>query len=121
MNTDILDAHIKKINKTTALVKDYLENDTYFLEEIPRTSITFNSKHIAEFKMERTAILADSPLCCQIASSYASLGNMKHVGAAFKLEPEQVRRLLRQHCKHSLFTVHNHPEGIEDRKELTMP
>jgi hypothetical protein len=123
MNTDILDAHIKKINKLTALVKDYLENDTYFLEEIPRTSVTFNSKHIAEFKMERELILNDLPLCCQIASSYSSTGNMKQVGDAFKLNPTQVQRLIRKHCKHTLFTVYNNQEGIAVHETLlqTLP
>ena len=116
MNTDILDAHIKKLSKKTAFVKDYLENDTYFLEDIPKTSINFNSKHIAEFLMERAVILTDLPLCCQIAASYSSTGNMKQVGEGFKLDPEQVRRLLRQHCKHSLLTVHNHPEGIANHE-----
>lgn len=75
MNTDILDAHIRKLTKTTAEVRDYLQNDTYYLEDISRTSINFNSKHIAEFTLDRPVILSELPLCCQIAASYSSSGN----------------------------------------------
>jgi hypothetical protein len=117
MDTDILDAHIKKLSKQLAVVKDYLKNSTYFLYAIPRTSLNFNSKHIAEFTMEKPAILKDLPLCCQVAASYSSTGNMKQVGDAFKLDPTQIRRLIRQHCKHSLLTVDLQRGGIQNHKE----
>ncbi len=121
MNTDILDAHIKKITKRVAKVKDYLQNDTYFLEDIPKTTINFNSKHIAEFKMERTLILSELPLCCQVAASYSSTGNMGQVATAFKLEKMQIQRLIRKHCQHTLVTRNEHPEGIDRHESLPEP
>lgn len=121
MNTDILDAHIKKLTKKVAKVKDYLQNDTYFLEDIPKTTINFNSKHIAEFKMERTLILTDLPLCCQVAFSYGQKVSTAQIAQAFKLHKEEVRRLLQEHCKHSADTRHNHPEGIDRHESVSQP
>lgn len=118
MNTDILDAHIIKLSKTLAKVKDYLQNDTYFLEDIPRTKINFNSKHIAEFKFEKPAILSDLPLCCQIASSYGQKVSIGQIAQAFNMHKEEVRRLLQVHCQHSIVTRHNHPEGTANHKSL---
>lgn len=113
MDTDILDAHIRKVTKTLAVVDDRLQNLSYYLEDICKTSINFNSKHIAEFTMDKQAIVTELPLCCQIAAMYSSTGNMKQIANAFTLNPEQVRRKLREHCKHSLFTVYNNQGGME--------
>jgi hypothetical protein len=118
MNTDILDAHIVKVTKTLAKVKDYLQNDTYFLEDIPRTKINFNSKHIAEFKMERTAILSELPLCCQIAASYGRKVSTQQIATAFNLHKEEVRRLIQEHCRHSYDTRNNLQEGKPSHQSL---
>jgi len=117
MDTDILDAQVKKLSKTLALVKDYLQNESYFLEDISRTSINFNSKHIAIFNMEKEAILTELPLCCQVAVTYSSNGNMKATGKAFNLEAEEIKRLLVKHIKHTLLTDNNHQVGIEAHEE----
>jgi hypothetical protein len=110
LDTDILDAHIKKLNKYTAKVKDYLQNESYFLEDIPRTSLNFNSKHIAKFVMERP-IEPTTRLCCQAARIYADTGSYKNIQMALNKSPEQVRRLLREHCEHSIVTTHKHHDG----------
>jgi hypothetical protein len=54
LNTDILDAKIRKLNKTTAQIIDYHNHTKYILRHIPETTIKHDSKHIAEFKMEGT-------------------------------------------------------------------
>jgi hypothetical protein len=121
MDTDILDAQVKKISKTLAIVKDYLQNESYFIEDIPRTSITFNSKHIAIFNMEKEAIMADLPLCCQVAVVYGNTGSYDNIQKTFDLKPEQVRRLLREHCKHSTLTPHYHQDGMIAHEEPPKP
>jgi hypothetical protein len=121
MNTDILDAHIRKVTKTLAYVKDYLQNDTYYLEGIPRTSINFNSKHIAEFLMEKETITTDMPLCCQVAAIYGKKVSTSQIAKAFNLHKEEVRRLLQDHCKHSTGTGHNSLGGVTIHKESSEP
>jgi hypothetical protein len=118
MDTDILDAHIKKLAKPIAIVKDYLQNESYFIEDIPRTSINFNTKRIAEFVMDKKPILSDMPLCCQAAAIYASTGKYKNVEMALNKHPEQVKRLIREHCRHSLLTTHTPQVGLPNREEL---
>jgi hypothetical protein len=112
MDTDILDAHIKKQSKQVAIVKDYLHGESYFLYDIPKTSINFNSKHIAEFTMNKEADLTKLPLCCRVAAAYATCGKLEGAGKPFGLFPQQVKRLLQEHCRHSVLTINNHPEGI---------
>ncbi len=117
MDTDILDVHIKKLAKTLAICRDYLHGETYFLYDIPRTSINFNSKHIAEFTMEKTPILSELPKCCQVAAIYSSTGRMENAAQAFGLAREQVKRLLREHCRHTLVTSNDKHVGIEAQQE----
>jgi len=117
MNTDILDAHIRKLTKTVAYVKDYLQNDSYFLEAIPKTSINFNSKHIAEFTMQRTTVVSELPLCCQIAESYGRKISTAQIAQAFKMHKEEVRRLLQEHCRHSHDTRNSFHDGMPKHKE----
>lgn len=121
LNTDILDLHIKKLSKNVAIVRDYLDNSTYFLYAIPRTSINFNSKDIADFKMKPDTLLSEMPLCCQVATIYGSTGSYKNIMTAFKLKPEQVRRLLREHCQHSAITNHNKHDGIQKHEKEDEP
>jgi len=121
MDTDILDAHIKKFSKTLAVVKDYLQNESYFLEGICKTSINFNSKHIAEFLMEKKPILSDLSPCCQAAVYYRQHKNYAKVANIMNLKPEQVKRLILSHLEHTEFTVHIHQEGIVNHRELVSP
>ena len=52
LNTDILDARIRKLSRVTAKVIDYTNHAIYTIHGIPKTSIRHNSKDIALFKME---------------------------------------------------------------------
>lgn len=117
MNTDILDAHIKKLTKTVAHVRDYLQNESYFIEGIPRTSINFNSKHIAEFKMEKQIELSKLRQCCQIAHYYRLNHNYQLTGNIFNLDPTQVKRKLLEHLEHTELTVDDRPDGIRNHRE----
>ena len=116
MDTDILDAHIKKLRKDTAIVKDYLENESYFLEDICKTSINFNSKHIAEFKLEKEIRREELPICCQIALSYTDTKNFADTAKLFKLSTEEVKRKVIDHLKHSQITNNNYHGGMVNHK-----
>jgi hypothetical protein len=101
LNTDILDARIKKISLHTAQVKDYLNRESYFLLDVPRTSIRFNSKDVAEFSLHGRVQLKDLPLCCAVAKVYAETGSYKAVSKQFdNMNPKEIRRHLRNHLKH---------------------
>lgn len=117
MDTDILDAHIKKLNKFTAIVRDSFQKDTYFLEGINGTSIKFNSKHIAEFTMSKPIDRTTLPLCCQVANSYRLTKSIKQTAEAFKLNYEQVRREIFKHLSHDSFTIHNNHGGSKEHEE----
>lgn len=121
MDTDILDAHIKKFSKTLAIVKDYLQNESYFIEGICKTSINFNSKHIAEFVMEKQAIVSEQPLCCQVAHWYRINGNLAKTGNIVNLDRQQVKRELLKHLAHIELTVDSHQEGIDNHREAPEP
>jgi hypothetical protein len=104
LNTDILDAKIRKINQTTALVFDYLRNDTYFLHDIPVTSIKYNRKDIATFTMKREINVETLRLCCKVAYYYGQSKSYDYVKLNVKevTHDEQVRRLLAEHCQHTV-------------------
>lgn len=67
MNTDILDAHIRKISKNTAKVIDRLHGCSYFINDIPKTSIIHNGKDIATFLMEKPVDINSLKDCCKAA------------------------------------------------------
>jgi hypothetical protein len=100
MNTDILDARIRKLNRTHAKVTDYFNDDVYFLNDIPKTSISHKSKDIAEFSMERTMPSDGEALCCQIARLYLMDQNYMRIGKNFNMTAEEVKRELVKHLKH---------------------
>lgn len=77
LNTDILDAKIKKITQTTAKIDNFLLKDAYFLNDVPVTSIKYNSKDIAIFTEKPQIKLEDLPLCCRVSATYALTGSYK--------------------------------------------
>lgn len=101
---DILDMHIKKINKTTAKVIDYYHGSAYFWRDIPATSIKHDGKDIAKFEMEKE-LTASDPLCCRVAAYAAKLdvtrASMQKIGEAFELSSEETKRELLKHLKHA--------------------
>ena len=107
LNNDILDAHIKKISKTTAKVIDRLHNCSYFINDLPRTSIIHNGKDIATFLMEKPVNIEGLKDCCKAAYWYARTKNLEQVGKYF--EPpkvkEQIKRLIIQHLTHTTSNV----------------
>jgi hypothetical protein len=115
LNTDILDARIKKLGKRMALVRDYLISgkSTYFLLDIPRTSIKFNSKDTADFALHTKIALNDLPLCCGVARVYAETGSYKAVSQSFaNMNPKEIRRHLRNHLKHASLPLTTNQDGI---------
>jgi hypothetical protein len=102
LNTDILDAQIKKITLTSAKVTDYYNNDCYFLTDLPRTSIKYNSKDLALFNMEKEEDVKSMTDCCKAAKYYSLTKNYTATGKYFSppLVAEQVKRLIIKHCEH---------------------
>jgi hypothetical protein len=102
MNTDILDEHIKKISKTTAYVIDRLHQCSYYINDLPRTSIKHNGKDIATFLMEKPIDIATLKDCCKAALYYKQTKTFAAAGKLFNppLQPIQVQRLVIQHLSH---------------------
>jgi len=101
LNTDILDAHIRKLSLTVAKVHDSNINESYFLNDLPKSSIIHKSKDIADFTMEKKQALTELPLCCQLAHLYVSTPNMKDIGKAYGLEAQEVKREIIKHIRHT--------------------
>lgn len=103
LNADILDAHIKKITKTTAKVIDRLHNCSYFINDIPRTSLIHNGKDIATFLMEKPIDVKGLKDCCKAARYLRQTKNYENAGKFFDPPKcaEQVKRLIIQHCDHT--------------------
>jgi hypothetical protein len=102
LNTDILDAQIKKISLTSAKVVDNTHNLCYFFTNLPRTSIKYNSKDLALFSMEKEEDENTMQDCCKAAKYYAQTGSLSNTGKFFSppLISTQVKRLIIEHCKH---------------------
>lgn len=102
LNTDICDAKIRKLSKKKAKVFDYLHRDSYFLEDIPPTSILFNSKDIAVFKLKKPVNYNEMQECCRVAKMYEEGVSATDIGKTFTpmRQRTQVMRLLRKHLKH---------------------
>lgn len=101
MNTDILDARIKKLGLKTARVFDYYNNIHYFLNDLPKASIIHNPKDDALFSMERKTSFFGMERCCQIAKLYAKGNSLRSIGQQYGMRAEEVKRELRKHLKHS--------------------
>jgi len=103
LNSDLLDAHIKKIGKTVAKIRDNLHGCTYFFNEIPRTSITHNGKDIAIFSMDKKREDKDLMDCCKAAKYYQQTKSLINTGKFFNppKEPTQIKRLILQHLEHT--------------------
>jgi hypothetical protein len=103
LNTDILDANIKKISRTTAKVTDYLNVDCYFLNDLPKTSILHSSKDMATFTMKKQVNVEAMGDCCKAAYWYAKCKKFALVGKYFNppLSTEQVKRLVLKHLEHA--------------------
>ena len=67
--------------------------------------------------MEKTINLLTAPLCCQVADSYCKTRNFKQTGQAFKLETEEVKRLIIKHLGHTHVTSNSHQVGTEEHEE----
>jgi len=104
LNSDLLDAHIKKIGKTVAKIKDILHGCSYFFNEIPKTSIKHNGKDIAIFNMNKQIDVEALPACCKAAKYFGQTKNLRATGKFWDppIEATQVKRLLLQHCTHSV-------------------
>ena len=101
LNTDILDLKIKKVSKQVAIVRDYLEKESFFLYEIPPTTIKFDSKDIANFDMERKIPISKLRKCCQVAEVYRRTKTFHATGKELNIHREQIKRLMMEHLEHT--------------------
>lgn len=103
LNTDILDAHLKKDSRSHTLIKLAHEKEPYHVLHTPATSISYNSKDTALFTLHRPIALDTLKRCCAVAKVYAETGSYDAVSKQFNnLNPKQIRELLRRHIKHTL-------------------
>ena len=113
-DSDILDVIVSKKGKTEALIIDRLNGKIYTISDIPRTSISFDSKDIAKFTMKKEVPLDQLPLCCRVAQLRAQKKSYKEIQALLHLNhDEQVRRLIMEHLEHSVHTSHIELRGTE--------
>jgi hypothetical protein len=104
LNSDLLDAHIRKISKTVAKINDHYHGYSYFINDLPKTSIIHNGKDIATFSMEKRKDIEGLPDCCKAAVYYAKTKNYANAGKFFNPPKEamQIRRLILQHLEHTV-------------------
>ncbi len=121
MDSDILDARISKISLHNAKVTDFYNNDHYFLNDLPKTSISYNCKDDAIFSMKKEVPMFEQPLCCQLARLYMNHPNMKDIGRQYNLEAEEVKREIIKHLKHTFLNssqaTKEVSKSIEDSEE----
>lgn len=106
LNTDLLDARIRKAgnkqrSKKIAKVYDIYNNEIYTLYDLPRTSIKHNAKTDAIFTMDKKVDIKKLPWCCQVAKRYVQLGSYRSIANQLGIHPEQVKREIIRHLKHS--------------------
>lgn len=111
---DLTVCKIKKLSRTTALLKSPLFPEILNITDIPATIIKFDTYDIAPFTLEEEVEGSDKvlgrSLCCQIASMYANIGNLSTIGnlvvekglSEKPLKAMQVKRLLQEHIQHTL-------------------
>ena len=93
LNTDLLDARIRKESKTFATINDFHSHKTYPFKNIPKTSIVHDDKHISTFTMQGE--LGELTDIQNHALDYARTGNAKLTGKKYGINQEQVLRDVR--------------------------
>lgn len=99
LGSEILDCRIKKLNRKTAEVRNYLSFRAYLITQIPRTTVKFWSKDIADFTMESERDLTQLADYERVAYLYGHGLSMDQIGQ--ELEPKKhryaVSRMLRKY------------------------
>lgn len=120
LDRDVIDFIIKKKTRTWASGWLYNATNNINLFDIPPTSINFNSKDIASLSLERTKVESDL-LCCQIAKLYSDGATFNQLAKNYNLKPEQVKRLLRQHLKHSQHSPITNIDEVKPNMKSDIP
>lgn len=102
LDPDVIDFVIKKVNREYAKLYLTQENRIINLFNVPRTSIKFNSKDIADFTLEKKVPFQALPECCQVAAIYAERQSYEDVQRRLKMKPEAVKRKILEHIRHTL-------------------
>ena len=114
LNTDILDAKIKKISLTAAKIVDYFNNECYFLNDLPKTSILHSSKDFALFSMAKQLDPNKLQDCCKAAYWYSKTKSFPSAGKYFDppKASEQVKTYDHKAFGAFDYTLHRHREGV---------
>jgi len=99
LGSEILDCRIKKIHLKSAEVRNYLTFRAYMIRNIPRTTIRFWSKDIAEFSMETKLDLKKLSAYESAAYQWGKGINMDDIGADMQPPKHrvQVSRMIRKY------------------------
>jgi len=118
MNTDILDAHMVKMSKKIVQLKNYVTFKMSYLTEIPRTTIPFKTKYIAQFELKDPAKrrqLETLPYKERVALLYLKHRSLRKVGRLMDLSHEEIRKILEKYVASkdvALSTVNSAVDGI---------
>ena len=108
LNTDILDYRMSKMSRKIVKVRDYVNEETYTLTELPNTTVPFITKDIAVFELcdpNKKGNLDELPLCCRASWLYLEHRSLRKVGHIMKLSHEEIRKLIKKHILHSKIKV----------------
>ena len=99
-------AKIKKLGKTRAIIISDLfvgrwNTDTVFLNDIPKTKINFDTYDVAPFELDEEITGGLNEPCCLVAKLYMGNSNLTIIGRQMKLAPQEVKRLLQRHLRHT--------------------
>jgi len=102
-DSDMWDLWIKKRSKQRAIAIDNRTRKTIKFKNIPKTSIKYNRRDIAELSLVKDVALSSLRRCCQVAKLYGDTGTYEGVrkGLNEKLDNKQIQRLMIEHCSHS--------------------
>lgn len=104
LNTDILDCLMVKLSRKIVKVSNRITQDTYIIDDIPRTRVPFITKDIAMFELHdptKKGNLEELPQCCRASWLYLEHRSLRKVGNIMNLSHEEIRKLIKKHILHS--------------------
>jgi len=101
IDPDICDLFIHKFSWSYLEAENFISNTYDKICDIPATSIYYNDKDIADFKLERSYEDLEKE-CCKVALLYKQLKTFNAVGVKLGIQAEEVRRLLYKHIEHTV-------------------
>lgn len=101
LNTDILDARLYKQSRSVTRISLTRSKTSFNAFHTPATSIRYNSKDTASFRLHAPVSISSIRPCCSIAKRYAETGSYATIEKETGLNPKRIRELIRRHLKHT--------------------